>query len=102
MNDLEEAVCSEFGFDSMQEFHRMVASVDIASRGKYAAFKCWQENDGTKKGLTALLESAIFCEGCDKRWNPERIIAWNRADMSPLCLTCGSDCRRGLLIINAG
>ena len=91
-----EAVTNDFGFDSMQEFNRMVCKVDVRTRGKVAAFRDWQHDDGTKTGLTHLLERTIFCNGCDKLWKPEQIIAWNRNGMKPLCKTCGGDCRVGL------
>ena len=42
------------GFDSADEFHRMAAGADISTPEKLAAFKAWQENDGTKVGLQRL------------------------------------------------
>lgn len=45
---------TEYGFESDDEFHRMVANVDISSGEKFAAFKAWQRNDGTKEGLQKL------------------------------------------------
>lgn len=49
-----EEIVKQYGFESVGEFHRMVADVDLTSAEKIAAFKKWQEDDGTKKGLIAL------------------------------------------------
>jgi hypothetical protein len=45
----------ECGFASEQEFHGMVALVDLSSPAKMEEFKEWQHNDGSKAGLTKLL-----------------------------------------------
>jgi hypothetical protein len=55
MSELDfDAVVKTFGFDGEQDFHRMVATVDIASPEKLSAFRSWQEKDGTKAGLLKL------------------------------------------------
>lgn len=50
---MEEFV-KAMGFDSVKEFHRLVASVDLSTPEKLKAFEDWKENDGTKEGLLAL------------------------------------------------
>lgn len=42
------------GFDSLEEFNRMVSSVDLTTAENLKAFKDWQMNDGTKEGLEKL------------------------------------------------
>lgn len=42
------------GFENEQEFHRLVAAVDISTPEKLARFTRWQEEDGTKEGLVRL------------------------------------------------
>jgi len=50
---MEEFV-KEMGFDSLEEFNRLVATVDINSKEKMKSFIDWKENDGTKEGLLIL------------------------------------------------
>ena len=50
---MEEFV-KEMGFDSLEEFNRLVATVDINSKEKMKSFINWKENDGTKEGLLLL------------------------------------------------
>jgi hypothetical protein len=50
-----EGVVKDLGFESESEFHRMVSSVDLSTPVKRTAFKDWQHNDGTKKGLMKLV-----------------------------------------------
>lgn len=50
---MEEAV-KQSGFDSLEEFNKMIANLDLTKPGKLKAFREWQENDGTKDGLLKL------------------------------------------------
>ncbi len=50
MDELARAM----GFAGAAEFHRLVAATDITTQDKLAAFRSWQENDGSKAGLLAL------------------------------------------------
>lgn len=50
-----EALVKQLGFESEKEFHHLVASVDISTPEKSAAFKKWQDEDGSKEGLLKLL-----------------------------------------------
>lgn len=43
---------TKYGFANEEQFHRMIASVDLEKHG--AAFQIWREEDGTKAGLVAL------------------------------------------------
>jgi len=54
MTTLEQAALGK-GFASLEEFSLLVASVDLRTGERFAAFKEWQENDGTKAGLLRLL-----------------------------------------------
>ena len=45
------------GFDSQEEFFRMVAGVDLSTIALRAEFEVWQIKDGTKEGLQKLKKS---------------------------------------------
>lgn len=49
-----DELVKKMGFENLQEFHRMVASVRLTLPGDLAAFNYWKENDGTKEGLSKL------------------------------------------------
>ena len=42
------------GFDDAGDFFKMVSGADISTPDKLAAFKIWQESDGSKAGLILL------------------------------------------------
>lgn len=48
------AVVREKGFDDLDEFNRLVASADITTPERFAAFTEWKLKDGTKAGLMKL------------------------------------------------
>ena len=54
MTETIDEALKKLGFENQEEFSRMVASVDISSMDSLAAFKKWQNEDGTKAGLLAL------------------------------------------------
>ena len=63
MNPLEQLVI-QLGFESLKEFNYLCGAVDISTPKKLAVFKRWQEDDGTKAGLLALMvEDAQLGEG---------------------------------------
>lgn len=45
------------GFDDAAEFFKLTANADMSTLEKIAAFKQWQSEDGTKKGLLDLASS---------------------------------------------
>ena len=45
----------EMGFENEKEFHRLMASADIADPIKMQRFLDWKENDGTKEGLLNVI-----------------------------------------------
>ena len=49
-----EEIVKEHGFDSLKEFNKLVANVDLTSKEKIDKFKHWQGNDGSKEGLLKL------------------------------------------------
>lgn len=49
-----EQVFEQLGFDSMDELFKLTADADLSTPDKLVAFKEWQENDGTKRGLLNL------------------------------------------------
>ena len=57
MSNMEDLV-KEMGFNSVQEFNHLVATVDISTPQKLKAFEDWKENDGTKEGLLKLFEAS--------------------------------------------
>lgn len=68
---LEKLVRSQ-GFESEKEFHHLVASTDTSTPEKYAAFKRWQHDDGSKAGLLKLREE-IGTAGPPKPASADRI-----------------------------
>ena len=58
---LEETVL-ENGFDSLQDFYKLVSNADISTPEKIKNFNNWQDNDGTKEGLLNLNKSADIYE----------------------------------------
>lgn len=50
-----EELVKECGFDSLAEFNELVNSVDLTTRDNIDSFKLWQNEDGSKFGLVALL-----------------------------------------------
>lgn len=51
-------VARDLGFESEEEMHRLIASVDLSSQSQFAAFLAWRDTDGTKAGLLKLLPEA--------------------------------------------
>lgn len=56
MSDLEKELI-EKGFDSEQEFHRMVSSVRLDNPDAMKAFQVWKEWDGLKEGLQYIIDN---------------------------------------------
>ena len=52
--ELLKDLVKKYGFESEREFHKLVSSVDLSSSQKIAAFKNWQNEDGTKEGILKL------------------------------------------------
>lgn len=46
----------KLGFESFAELSRLVASVPLGKPGVMSQFLKWKDEDGTKQGLTALLD----------------------------------------------
>jgi hypothetical protein len=53
---VDEQMIRQLGFDSVADFHSTVAGVDLSTNERFAAFRQWQERDGTKSGLLKLLD----------------------------------------------
>lgn len=49
-----DTLAKEMGFESEQEFNKLVAEVDLSSPERIKAFRYWQIEDGTKEGLLKL------------------------------------------------
>lgn len=49
-----EEIAKSLGFESLQEFHKLVADVDLSTSEKIKAFENWKLNDGSKAGLLNL------------------------------------------------
>ena len=49
-----EELLKELGYDSKDDFHKLVASVDISNEEKLKLFLDWKNSDGSKKGLLKL------------------------------------------------
>jgi len=52
-----EELVKALGFEDLKEFNCMVACVDLSSAQNLAAFRYWQEQDGSKTGLIQLQSS---------------------------------------------
>lgn len=52
-------LAEELGFESEEEMHRLIASVDLSSQSQFAAFLTWRDTDGTKSGLVRLLPNEV-------------------------------------------
>lgn len=50
-----EEIVKQFGFVDLEEFNRLVASVDLSTEEKIREFKEWQNEDFTKEGLLKLI-----------------------------------------------
>jgi hypothetical protein len=50
-----EDLIKELGFESVQEYHRLVASADLSTAEKLKAFEAWKNEDGSKAGLLKLI-----------------------------------------------
>ena len=44
----------EAGFESIEEWHKLVSSIDISTPDKVIAFTKWKIEDGSKQGLLKL------------------------------------------------
>lgn len=44
----------QFGFKDNEEFNKLIAEIDISTQEKLSVFQNWQNNDGTKEGLSKL------------------------------------------------
>jgi hypothetical protein len=53
-HSMNDEIARQFGFSNAAEFHYMVANADISTPERLAAFKRWQEDDGSKDGLARL------------------------------------------------
>jgi len=48
---------TDLGFESLEEFSKLVASVNLSTSEKQMEFRKWQFLDGTKEGLLKLIEA---------------------------------------------
>jgi hypothetical protein len=62
-----DEIFKQLGFESEAEFHRMVAGADLSSVERIAAFKHWQDEDGSKAGLEALSPTPNTRDSPDQR-----------------------------------
>jgi len=49
-----EEIVKQYGFDSLTEFHKMVAAIDLSTMDDKISFRVWKDFDGTKEGLLKL------------------------------------------------
>ena len=79
-----DALARDNGFDNYNELQGMVNSVDISTPAKLNAFKKWQYEDGSRKGLLAIIEAAeqtgeadllsrCVCDKCGQPHNPKLV-----------------------------
>lgn len=50
-----EEIIKQMGFESQEEFNRLVSSVDLTNTSTMQKFLDWKENDGTKQGLIKII-----------------------------------------------
>lgn len=65
---MEEFV-KEMGFESVEEFHRLNASVDLSDPEKMKKYLDWKENDGTNETLNQADNSALHKTGVKRSFN---------------------------------
>lgn len=53
IRELSEIV-KENGFESEQEFHKLISNVPLTNNYNIQVFKSWQELDGSKQGLLLM------------------------------------------------
>ena len=51
-----EQFSKDNGFNSENDFHTLVTSIDLTSDDNVYRFKDWQDNDGSKTGLLKIIE----------------------------------------------
>ena len=49
-----QQIVNELGFESVEEYYRLISNVDLTSSEKLIAFYIWEKEDGTKSGLKKL------------------------------------------------
>lgn len=49
-----ETIVKSLGFESLEEYHRLVAHVELDTPQKIKQFDDWKNNDGSKKGILKL------------------------------------------------
>jgi hypothetical protein len=54
-----EQIYISLGFESAQEYNRLIGSLELETPGQLAAFKKWDAEDGTKEGLEKLINDQI-------------------------------------------
>ena len=52
----EDAIARSMGFQNALELYHLIATRDLDTPEKLTAFKAWQNEDGTKKGILKLPE----------------------------------------------
>lgn len=69
---MEETVL-KYGFNSLEEFNRLVANIDLTTLKKQELFKQWQLKDGSKKGLLKLRDIKLAVIGSRRFENYSRV-----------------------------
>lgn len=54
-----EELVKECGFESLDDFNSLISKADLSTKENIKAFKHWQNEDGTKNGLLALLNLQV-------------------------------------------
>ena len=49
-----EKIVKQLGFKNLEEYHKLVANVDLYTPKKLKAFDNWKNNDGTKEAILKL------------------------------------------------
>lgn len=72
-----EEIIKNLGFESLEEFHHLVAQVNLTTENNLLKFNEWKEKDYTKEGLLKLIQSnekIALKENMDKKDISEELL----------------------------
>lgn len=72
-SDELELLVKRRGFESKEEYTKLISEVDISASSVYIAFKAWRIGDGTKQGLLTLPKKRLnTCQLDTQNMQPQK------------------------------
>ena len=71
-SDELELLVKKRGFESKEEFARLVSEVDVSKPPAYIAFKVWRVGNGTKQSLLTLPKRKTVCQADTQNMQPQK------------------------------